>query len=334
MLPKIAITMGDFNGIGPEIIIKCLKDSTIRKICKPFVIGSIDVFEYYASKLKEKCTFTEIDSIPEFNKTNQIFIFNLRDFQFPIIRPSSITKEAGEYAGEAIEIAVQFFKHNLIDGIITAPVSKEALNKSKYRFPGQTEMLSSFFDNKEVVMMLVSKNLRVGLVTTHLPLSNVAKDLSKEKIINKISVMHSSLKKDFIIRNPKIVVLGLNPHAGENGNLGKEENNIIIPAIKYMRRKGIFVDGPFPADGFWGTNSYKKYDAVLAMYHDQGLIPFKMSGFDIGVNFTAGLPVVRTSPDHGTAFDIAGKGIANPSSMIEAIKLAVKIINNRKRKIK
>ncbi len=334
MFPRIAITMGDFNGIGPEIIIKCFNNPTIRNICNLFVIGSINVFEYYAIKLKEECTLIEIDTIPESTETDKIFIFNLRKFQTPIIQPSLTTKEAGEYAGEAIETAVKLFKQNLIDGIITAPVSKEALNKSKYHFPGQTEMLSNLFNNKDGLMMLVCKNLRVGLVTTHLPLSNVSKNLSKEKIVNKISVLHSSLKKDFLIRNPRIAVLGFNPHAGENGTLGTEENNIMTPAIKCIRRKGIFVDGPFPADGFWGTHLYKKYDAVLAMYHDQGLIPFKMLGFDVGVNFTAGLPIVRTSPDHGTAFDIAGKGIASAKSMIEAIRLAVKIINNRRRKIK
>jgi 4-hydroxythreonine-4-phosphate dehydrogenase len=333
MKPKIAISMGDFNGIGPEIILKSLRSPGIQKICVPMIVGSIDVFEYYAKRIRQRIHFKEIDSIPDKSSAQNIHVFHLRKFQNPVIKPGIISREAGDYAGEAIEVAVELCKQKVIDGMVTAPISKEALHLAGYRFPGQTEMLAKICKTDNVIMMLVANNLRVGLTTIHLALNKVTKSLSKELIAGRLSLIHSSLRKDFGIRNPKIAVLGLNPHAGENGAMGNEEIEIIEPAIRVAKRNRVHVDGPFPADGFFGMHSYKNYDAVLAMYHDQGLIPLKMMGFNIGVNYTAGLPIVRTSPDHGTAFDIAGKGIADPSSMIEAIRLAVQIIKNRKRKL-
>jgi 4-hydroxythreonine-4-phosphate dehydrogenase len=331
MKPKIAISMGDFNGIGPEIILKSLRSPGIQKICVPMIVGSIDVFEYYAKRIRQRIHFKEIDSIPDKSSAQNIHVFHLRKFQTPIIKPGIISREAGDYAGEAIEVAVELCKQKVIDGMVTAPISKEALHLAGYRFAGQTEMLAKICKTDKVIMMLVANNLRVGLTTIHLALNKVTKSLSKELIAGRLSLIHSSLRKDFGIRNPKIAVLGLNPHAGENGAMGNEEIEIIEPAIRVAKRNRVHVDGPFPADGFFGMHSYKNYDAVLAMYHDQGLIPLKMMGFNIGVNYTAGLPIVRTSPDHGTAFDIAGKGIADPSSMIETIRLAVQIIKNRKR---
>jgi 4-hydroxythreonine-4-phosphate dehydrogenase len=333
MKPKIAISMGDFNGIGPEIILKSLRSPGIQKICVPMIVGSIDVFEYYAKRIRQRIHFKEIDSIPDKSSAQNIHVFHLRKFQTPIIKPGIISREAGDYAGEAIEVAVELCKQKVIDGMVTAPISKEALHLAGYRFAGQTEMLAKICKTDKVIMMLVANNLRVGLTTIHLALNKVTKSLSKELIAGRLSLIHSSLRKDFGIRNPKIAVLGLNPHAGENGAMGNEEIEIIEPAIRVAKRNRVHVDGPFPADGFFGMHSYKNYDAVLAMYHDQGLIPLKMMGFNIGVNYTAGLPIVRTSPDHGTAFDIAGKGIADPSSMIETIRLAVQIIKNRKRKL-
>ncbi|MBI5020879.1 MAG: 4-hydroxythreonine-4-phosphate dehydrogenase PdxA [Ignavibacteriales bacterium] len=332
MKPIIAITMGDYNGIGPEIILRGLSSQIVQNLCVPLVIGSIDVFEHYAMGIKQRIHFKEIDSIPGKFSTQDIPVFHLRKFQIPVIKSGKISREAGEYAGEAIAFAAELCKRNIVDGMVTAPISKEALHLANYLFPGQTEMLAKICNTDNVCMMLIANKLRIGLATIHLPVRLIAKRLSKELIIDKISIVHSSLSRDFGIRHPKIAVLGLNPHAGENGSIGDEEIDIIKPAIRVAKRNRIHVDGPFPPDGFFGMNSYKNYDAVLAMYHDQGLIPLKMMGFNIGVNYTAGLPIVRTSPDHGTAFDIAGKGIANPSSMIEAIRLAVQIIKNRKRK--
>jgi 4-hydroxythreonine-4-phosphate dehydrogenase len=329
--PIIAVTLGDFNGIGPEIVLKGLRSPAIQKAYIPMVIGSIDALEFYAHSMRLKIHFKEIDTIPDRYSSDYIHVFHLRKFQKPVIRPGIISREAGDYAGEAIEVAAELCKQKIIDGMVTAPISKEALHLAGYRFPGQTEMLAKICNADNVTMMLIANKLRVGLTTIHLALNKVSKTLSKELIAGILSLIHSSLRKDFGIRNPKIAVLGLNPHAGENGKIGDEEIKIIEPAIRVAKRKGIHIDGPFPSDGFFGRHSYKNYDAVLAMYHDQGLIPLKMMGFNIGVNYTVGLPIVRTSPDHGTAFDIAGKGIANPSSMIEAIKSAVKIINNRKR---
>ena len=330
--PLIAVTLGDFNGIGPEIVLKCLRSPIIQRICIPMVIGSIDVLEFYAHSMRLKVHFKEIDTIPDRSSSDYIYVFHLRKFQKPVIQPGIISKEAGDYSAEAIEIAAKLCKQKIVDGTVTAPISKEALHQAGYRFPGQTEMLAKICNNDNVAMMLIANKLRVGLATIHLALNKVAKTLSKELIAGKLSLIHSSLRNDFGIRYPNIAVLGLNPHAGENGKMGDEEIKIIEPAIRIAKRKRIYADGPFSSDGFWGMHAFKHYDAVLAMYHDQGLIPLKMMGFNIGVNYTAGLPIVRTSPDHGTAFEIAGKGIANPSSMIEAIKLAVKILHNRKRK--
>ncbi|MDI6766189.1 MAG: 4-hydroxythreonine-4-phosphate dehydrogenase PdxA [Bacteroidota bacterium] len=339
MKPIIAITMGDFNGIGPEVTLKSILSPKIRNLCLPLLIGSIDVYDYYAQRLKMKIHLKEIDKIPSIFSTKHIPVFHIRKFQKPIIKPEKISKEAGEFGREAIEIAADLCKQEIVDGMVTAPVSKESMHLAGFRYPGQTEMLAKLCNTSNVVMMLIAKDLRVGLATIHLPLKKVAKEISQKNLIQKLSIIHQSLQRDFNIRNldessrrPRIAVLGLNPHAGENGNIGNEENIIIVPAIQSMKRRGIITDGPFAADGFMGTHAYKKYDAIFAMYHDQGLIPLKMLGFDIGVNYTAGLPIVRTSPDHGTAFEIAGKGIANPSSMIEAIKLAVQIIHNRRKK--
>jgi 4-hydroxythreonine-4-phosphate dehydrogenase len=332
MKPLIAITMGDFNGIGPEIILHSLASNTIRNICVPILIGSIDVFEIYAKASRIKVLCKEIDCIPCKSSSEYIPIFHLRKFQKPVIKTGTISREAGIYSAEALEVAAELCRQKIVDGMVTAPISKVALHQAGYRFPGQTEMLAKICRADNATMMLIANNFRVGLTTIHIPLKKVSRTLTNELIAGKLSLIHSSLKKDFNIRRPKIAVLGLNPHAGENGNLGDEEINIIEPSIRIAKRKGVYIDGPFSSDGFFGTHNYKNYDAVLAMYHDQGLIPLKMMGLNIGVNYTAGLPIVRTSPDHGTAFEIAGKGIANPSSMIEAIKLAVKIIHNRKRK--
>lgn len=334
MKPIIPITMGDFNSISPEITLKSILSPNVRRICNPLIIGSIDVYDYFAKKLKLKIHLKEVDAVPSQFSSEHVPVMHIRKFQIPVIKPGQVSKEAGEFACDAIEIAADLCKQGIVDGMVTAPVSKEAMWLAGYRYPGQTEMLAKLFDTSDVAMVLIAKNLRVGLATTHLPLKNVSKEITINNLARKIFIVYKSLRNDFNIQNPKIAILGLNPHAGENNNLGNEEEKIILPAIQSMKRKGLYINGPFPSDGFFGTHAYKNYDAVIAMYHDQGLIPLKMLGFDIGVNFTAGLPIVRTSPDHGTAFEIAGKGIANPSSMVEAIKLAVKIIHSRNKRLK
>jgi 4-hydroxythreonine-4-phosphate dehydrogenase len=331
MKPTIVITMGDFNGIGPEVALKSILSPAIQRQCNPILIGSMDIFAHYAESMRLNIVLKEIEQVPKLFREKVIPVIDIKKFHKPIIKAGTLSKTAGEFAGISIEKAADLCLKKTIDGIVTAPVSKASLHLSGFNYPGQTEMLVDLFSAPDATMMLVAKTFRVGLATIHTPINGISKQLSSSLIARKLQTIHLSLKKDFAIRSPKIAVLGLNPHAGEQGNIGHEEKKFIEPAIRSAKRKGIQAEGPFSADGFFGTHYYKQFDAVFAMYHDQGLIPLKMQGFNIGVNYSAGLPFVRTSPDHGTAFDIAGKNIADPTSMIEAIKLAVKIINNRKR---
>jgi 4-hydroxythreonine-4-phosphate dehydrogenase len=240
------------------------------------------------------------------------------------------TKNSGRNAGVAIERAVELCMQQKVQAMVTAPSSKEALNLAGFNFPGQTEMIALLSHSQRVAMMLVAGSMRVGLVTIHTGIKNVAAQITKEKILDKLTIVHESLKNDFGIKKPRIAVLALNPHAGEKGIIGTEEDDFIVPALAEAKTAGIIAEGPFPADGFFGTPAFRKYDGILAMYHDQGLIPLKMLAFDKGVNFSAGLKIIRTSPDHGTAYDLAGKNKASISSMLEAIKLAVTISRNRK----
>ncbi len=331
MKSTLALTIGDFNGIGPEIILKSITHSSFDKNIQPILIGSIEVFEYYARRLKLPLTFEPVQAVPSKFSSSAIPVIDTFPVTAKNIQAGKIAPDAGKCAGTAIERAAQLCSKNSVDAMVTAPISKEALHYAGYNFPGQTEMLALLSRSQKVTMMLVAKSFRVGLATIHLPISEVAQNIFQERITEKIETLDESLKRDFGIESPSIAVLGLNPHAGENGSIGKEEKEIIAPAIAKMRLKGITVEGPFAADGFFGTKREKKFDAVLAMYHDQGLIPLKMSGFHDGVNFSAGLKIVRTSPDHGTAFDLAGKGKANPQSMLAAINLACAISLNRKK---
>lgn len=342
MKPLIAVTMGDFNGIGPEVALKSLTTSHIERVCSPVLIGSLDVFEYYAQRSRIKIKLIGFDQIPpkyrppgRHSRTgpDSIPVIQIGNGQKLKIKPGVLSDEAGLHAGNAIETAARLCLQNEVDGLVTAPVSKEVMNKAGYDFPGQTEMLATLSEAPKVMMMLIAGHFRVGLTTIHIPLKKVSSELSKQKIFDKLRMLSHALKNDFKIRAPRIAVLGINPHAGEHGLIGKEEVQHILPAIKRAKRSRIEVEGPFAADGFFGTHAYKHYDAILAMYHDQGLIPLKLLGFNIGVNYTIGLPFVRTSPDHGTAFNIAGKGKANPSSMIEAIKLAAQLIQTRQNDI-
>jgi 4-hydroxythreonine-4-phosphate dehydrogenase len=314
--PTIALTIGDCNGVGPEIVLKSVVSPSIQRICSPVLVGPVDAFEFYARRLKmalPACPIVESST--------------LRQSQ---ISPGAVTAGSGRAAARAIEAAVDLAEAGIVQGVVTAPISKHALHKSGVRFPGHTEMLQHLTGAKQVAMMLVSQTMRVALVTTHLPVKRVASVLSRKLVREKIEVVHRALLHDWRIKNPRVSVLALNPHAGEAGDMGTEESRIIAPTVKYLASTGMNVRGPFPADAFFAREQAGTTDVVMAMYHDQGLIPLKMTARRRAVNFSAGLPIVRTSPDHGTAFDIAGKGIADPGSMIEAIKLAVTIARNRR----
>ncbi len=332
MKPVIAITIGDFNGVGPELALKAVVNQSVLKNCIPLLVGPLRVFEHSAKQFKIKLKFERatLASLQHLSQ-NTTPIVDVADGIGADIQYGAPTKASGRSAGIALERAVELCLQNKVVAMVTAPVSKEALNSAGYNFPGQTEMIALLSRSQSVVMMLVSNTMRVGLVTIHTGLKNVAAQISKEKIIEKISIINESLKKDFQLKKPKLAVLALNPHCGENGLIGTEENEIIIPAIAESQATGILAEGPFPADAFFGNHSYKNFEAIVAMYHDQGLIPLKMNSFGKGVNFSAGLKIIRTSPDHGTAYDIAGKNKANLSSMLEAIKLALTISKNRRK---
>jgi 4-hydroxythreonine-4-phosphate dehydrogenase len=331
MKPTIAITIGDFNGIGPEVVLKSITSKKIIKDIQPVLIGSYDIFHYYAKKLKIKVDLVRIDNITTKYKSGSIPVITVHDATTKNVQIGKTSPDAGVCAGASIELAIKLCLDKDVDAMVTAPVSKEALHYAGYNFPGQTEMLAMLTRSDRVTMMLISKTMRVALATVHVPLKKVPENLFIDRIVEKLDTVSASLRRDLGIAKPCIAVLALNPHAGENGAIGTEELEVISPAIKKAQDKEINAAGPFPADGFFASHSYKKYDAILAMYHDQGLIPLKMSGFDEGVNFSAGLKIIRTSPDHGTAFDIAGKNIANPGSMISAIQLAASIIEQRKK---
>jgi 4-hydroxythreonine-4-phosphate dehydrogenase len=327
--PIIGISLGDFNGIGPEVILKTLSDSRILKLYTPVVYGSYKVLaKYKRISETEEVVFNSVRNIEGINpkKVNLITCWE-EDYE---VAPGKVTEQAGKCALISLQKAVEDVMGGKTDAIVTAPINKLNIQSPEFSFPGHTEYLTAKAGLTDSLMLLVTENLRVGVVTGHIPLSEVRNQISKEKIAAKLSMMHKSLKDDFGIQKPKIAVLGLNPHAGENGLLGKEEQEMIVPLIEELKNKGILAYGPFPADGFFGMHHYKKFDAVLAMYHDQGLIPFKTLAFDSGVNFTAGLPFVRTSPDHGTAYDIAGKNIASEGSFREALYLAYEIVKAKK----
>jgi 4-hydroxythreonine-4-phosphate dehydrogenase len=324
--PLIAVTLGDFNGIGPEIALKAAAHATTRRLCTPLLIGPFNIFEHVRDRLKIRVRLQRV--VFPWKENTSIPILDVGDGLWADIHYGQVAKSAGKSAGVAIEKAVELCTTGKAVAMVTAPVSKEAMQLAGYSFPGQTEMIALLSRSSKVAMMLVSTKMRVGLVTIHTPLRTVAESLSKAKIVDKTKIIVESLKKNFQIGNPRIAILSLNPHAGEHGILGSEEQDLIIPAIEEIKSAGINADGPLSADAFFGTQAYKSYDAILAMYHDQGLIPVKMSSFGTTVNFSAGLDIIRTSPGHGTAFDIAGSGSADISSMLEAIKYAARFAKN------
>ncbi len=327
---RVAITSGDINGIGLETIIKVFADPRMADMCTPIIYAHPEVMKAHkkASGVEEFQSTTVNTSAEAIHK--KVNVVNVwKDFKGEV-QFGKADKEAGLFAFKSLEAAVNDLASNKVDVIVTAPINKDTIQSADFNFPGHTEYLAKFANTEKVLMFLVSEVLKVGIVTGHLPLKEVAAHITKDRIIEKLQMMNESLIKDFGVHKPHIAVLGLNPHAGDNGLLGTEEKDIILPAVREASDKGLYVFGPFGADGFFGTGGYKKFDAVLAMYHDQGLAPFKALAFDQGVNFTAGLPIVRTSPDHGTGYDIAGQGKADEASMRAAIFTACDIYRRRK----
>ncbi|GAB4128486.1 MAG: 4-hydroxythreonine-4-phosphate dehydrogenase PdxA [Raineya sp.] len=325
--PLIGITIGDYNGIGPEIILKALSDSRLLTFCTPIIYGSLKILNKYRKIVGQEDFFAQI--IKEVEQANPKKINLINCIEDTEIAPGQITPQAGKAAFKALEACTKDLLRGALQGVVTAPINKYNIQNEHFQFIGHTEYFAENFSGSSTLMCMVSEQLRVALLTGHLPLKDVSQAISKEKLQNKLQILIQALQTDFGIQKPKIAVLGLNPHAGEEGILGTEEKEIIEPVIKDFRKKGYLVYGTFPADGFFGSKKYLSYDATLAMYHDQGLTAFKTIAFESGVNYTAGLPIVRTSPDHGTAYNIAGKNLADANSMLQAIYLACDIIRCR-----
>lgn len=329
---RVGITHGDFNGVGYEVILKMLDDPRILELCTPVVYGSAKIAAYYRKDLELafNIPFNQIQQASQ-ARTDAVNIVNVIG-QEAHIAPGESTPEAGEAAFIALERAVADLKEGKIDVLLTAPINKANIQSDTFRFAGHTEYLASACgDGAEPLMILFNDRIRVALVTTHLPLAKIAEAITEDAIVAKLQLFNQSLTSDFAIVKPRIAVLSLNPHAGDGGLLGAEEKEIIAPAIERARNQlKIHAFGPYPADGFFGNGLYTKFDGVLAMYHDQGLAPFKTLAMESGVNFTAGLPYVRTSPDHGTGYDIAGKGVASEASMRAALYAAIDIFRSRR----
>jgi 4-hydroxythreonine-4-phosphate dehydrogenase len=325
--PVIGFTCGDLNGIGLELIIKSLSDSRMLDFMIPVVFANNKSINFYRKGLPEfNLNFAVLNDLSKINP-KQVNVLNCWEEEVEIT-PGELTATGGKYALISLEKAVEALKQKTIDGIVTAPIHKKNIQSDAFNFSGHTPYLQHAFGNTENLMLLVADNLRMALVTEHVTIGDIAKHITKDKIKQKLAILHSSLQKDFGVDKPRIAVLALNPHAGDEGLIGKEEIEIIKPAIKESKQN-ILVFGPYSADAFFARGAHEKFDGVLAMYHDQGLIPFKSLAFGEGVNFTAGLPIVRTSPDHGTAFDIAGKNKADASSFTASIFECVRIIHAR-----
>jgi 4-hydroxythreonine-4-phosphate dehydrogenase len=325
---KIGITHGDINGIGYEIITKTLLDQRIFDLCTPILYGSPKVAAYHRKALNiDNISFQNIRN-PDEAPSRKASIINCVDDEIRVELGKS-TPAAGEAARMALMRAVEDLKNNRIQAIVTAPINKQNIQSDDFRYAGHTEFLQDYFDAGESLMLMASDLMKVGVVSTHIPVSEVPGAITREAVSSKIHIMEASLKRDFGIRKPRIAVLGLNPHAGEEGILGLDEKEKIIPAIQEARENNLVVFGPFPADGFFGSGDFRRFDGILAMYHDQGLIPFKALVPDEGVNYTAGLPIIRTSPAHGTAFEIAGTNQARTGSFRRALYMACDIHKNR-----
>jgi 4-hydroxythreonine-4-phosphate dehydrogenase len=320
--PVVGITLGDVNGIGPELVLKLFAEPRLHKFCLPILYGSGKALYFYKNQFgQDKFNYQQINTPQQVNDKRLNFIETSPEFER--VEPGVPAEAAGKVAFAALERATDHLKNGHIDALVTMPIDKYTIQSPQFQFRGHTEYLQDQLGAKDVLMILMHENLRVSVVTIHIPLREVASALSEDKIVNKLRLLNDCLRVDFNIRKPKLAVLGLNPHAGDRGLIGNEEQTIISKAIERAKGEKILVMGPYPADGFFASRTDKKFDAVLAMYHDQGLIPFKTICEGHGVNYTAGLPVIRTSPDHGTAYDIAGKNIADETSARQAIYVAV-----------
>ena len=325
---KIGISIGDINGVGLEVILKNLSNPNLAKMATFVIYGSSKVVSYHKNIVNVNLHFHQAQNIDRIHrdKVNVINCWN----ENVNITLGKATEEGGKYAIQSLDAAANDLRHGLIDALVTAPINKESMQMANFPFPGHTEFITEKLDAKDSLMFMVHDDLKVALVTNHLPIGEVKRKIHKGLIISKLTMLNDSLKIDFGLDRPTIAVLGLNPHAGDGGAIGKEDDEMVRPAIVELKKKGLMVMGPYSADGFFGSGQYKKFDAVLAMYHDQGLVPFKLLSFGEGVNFTAGLSGVRTSPDHGTAFDIAGQNMASKISFRQAIFRAMDFIKNRK----
>jgi 4-hydroxythreonine-4-phosphate dehydrogenase len=326
--PVIGVSVGDLNGIGIEIIIKTFSDSRILELCTPVVFASNKVMNFYKKLIPENTL--NYSNIKEISKANpkQLNIFTVWEEDVDI-QPGQMTETGGKYGVKSLQAAVKALKEKSIDALVTAPLNKFTMQSSEFNFTGHTPYLKEVMNADDVLMLMIAENMRVALLTEHLAIMDVAKNISKEQIIKKIQILKNSLIKDFGVERPRIAILGLNPHAGDEGLVGKEEKEIIRPAVLESKKNDCIVMGPYSADAFFARGNHEKFDAVLAMYHDQGLIPFKSLALGEGTNFTAGLSVIRTSPDHGTALDIAGKNLADESSFRAAVFSAIDIFDTR-----
>ncbi len=325
--PRIGITVGDINGVGLEVILKSLSHESITQVCTPLIYGSSKVVSYHKNIVDAAFQFTSVNSADQAqdDKVNVVNCWR-ENVNIELGKP---TEASGRFAFQALEAAVNDLENGLIDALVTAPINKQAMQEAQFPFPGHTEYLTERLGNGESLMFMVSNSLRIGLVTNHVPVGQVAEQITKNRILRKLHIMDETLRVDFGIERPTIAVLALNPHAGDGGVIGTEDDEIVRPAIVDAKKNGTLAFGPFAADGFFGSGQHTKYDAILAMYHDQGLIPFKTLSFGSGVNLTAGLRAVRTSPDHGTAYDLAGQNAADPRSFQQALFLALDITRQR-----
>lgn len=322
----VGISIGDLNGIGAEIILKTFQDERMLHFCTPVIFASIKVMNFFKTHFNYQISFNSINDIKQL-KTGKINVLNCWSESVKIDFGKEDFK-IGEYAIKSLESATQALKNSTIDVLVTAPINKHNIQSDTFKFPGHTDYLAQEL-NGESLMFMVTDTLRVGLFTDHVPVKDVVEHISEDLIIKKVNTVYKSLEKDFKIRRPKIAVLGINPHTGDNGVIGKEDDDILRPTLQKIKTEGKLVYGPYAADSFFGSDNYKNFDAVIAVYHDQGLIPFKTLSFGQGVNFTAGLSKVRTSPDHGTAYEIAGKGQADSNSFKEAVFTAIQVFKNR-----
>lgn len=325
---RVGITHGDINGISYEIMIKTLIDNRITEFCTPIVYGSPKAFAFYRKQLNVENFSLNLINTPSEANPKRPNIISCMDDSIKVEVGQS-TQQAGAGAVSALTMAINDIKNGELDVLLTAPINKKNVQSEHYKFPGHTEFLASEFNVQNYLMIMVSESMKIGVVTGHIPLKDVPGKLTKELILSKLNILNQSLQKDFMLNKPKIAVLGLNPHCGDGGLIGSEEQDIIVPAINEAKERGIMAFGPYSADGFFGSDSVAKFDAILAMYHDQGMIAFKSTAFDTGVNFTAGLPIVRTSPAHGTAYEISGLDKASPNSFRAALYMACDIYKNR-----